>query len=146
MLVYNWIQVIRLILNVKQLNYAQTMFLGPTLFFAKSAILLLYLRIFNANKKMRYSIWFGLLWNFLLYSSGIPIATYYFTPRIGQPWTVVAANVTCSVLSNFVLVQGVLSVVLDLYIFILPIPIVSKLPISLKQRLSILGIFGTAIL
>ena len=122
------------------------MLLGPTLFFAKGAILLLYLRLFTANRNTKYSIWLGLLCNFLLYSSGIPIVTYYFTPRIGQPWTVVAVSDTCSVLSTFVLVQGVLSVVLDLYIFVLPIPIVSKLPISLKQRLSILAIFGTAIL
>ena len=137
---------IKLILNVKQLNYAQTMLLGPTIFFAKAAILLLYLRIFAINIKMRYSIWFGLIWNFGLYWSGIPIATYYGTPRIGQPWDTVAGTEICANLTPFLLVQGVLSVVLDLYIFILPIPIVSKLPISLKQRLSVLGIFGTAIL
>ena len=119
---------------------------SPTLFFAKGAILLLYLRIFTVNKKMRYSIWLGLVGNFLLYWSAIPIVTYYFSPRVGQPWTVVAVTDSSSILINYILVQGVLSVVLDLYIFILPISIVSKLPISLKQRLSILGIFGTAIL
>ena len=122
------------------------MLLGPTLFFAKGAILLLYLRIFTVNKRMRYSIWFGLVWDTLLYWVNIPIATYYGTPRIGQSWEDVAWTETCANLTTFVLVQGVLSVVLDLYIFILPIPIVSKLPISLKQRLSILGVFATAIL
>ena len=122
------------------------MLLPPTLFFAKGAILLLYLRIFTVNKKMRYTIWLGLLCDFLLYWSSIPIVTYYFTPRVGQPWSVVAVTVSCPVLTNFILAQGILSVVLDLYIFILPIPIVSKLPISLKKRLSILGVFGTAIL
>lgn len=122
------------------------MLLGPTLFFAKGAILLLYLRIFSANRNTRYSIWLGLLLNFLLYASSIPFSTYYFAPRVGQPWTIVAVTALGSVLSTYVLVQAVLSVVLDIYIFILPIPIVSKLPISLKQRLSILGIFGTAFL
>lgn len=133
-------------MNAKQRNYAETMLLGPTIFFAKGAILLLYLRIFTINRKMRYSIWFGLVWNFLLYWSGIPIATYYGTPRIGQPWDVVAATETCANLANYLVIQGVLAVALDLYIFILPIPIVLKLRISLQQRLSILGIFGTAIL
>ena len=122
------------------------MLLGPTLFFAKGAILLLYLRIFTPNKRMKYSIWLGLAWDFLLYWSGIPIATLYGTPRIGQSWDVVATTETRANLTTFALVQGVLSVVLDFYIFILPIPIVSKLPISLKQRLSILGVFATAIL
>lgn len=48
--------------------------------------------------------------------------------------------------TTYTLVQGVLSVVLDVYIFILPIPIVLTLQISLKRRLSILGVFGTAVL
>ena len=122
------------------------MLFGPTLFFAKGAILLLYLRIFNINKKMRYGIWLGQIWNFLLYWGCIPIATYYGTPRIGQSWDDVALTETCANLNTVVLVQGVLSVVLDLYIFVLPIPIVSKLQISLRQRLSILSIFGTGIL
>ena len=122
------------------------MLFSPMLFFAKGAILLLYLRIFNVNTKMRYSIWLGLVWDFLLYWSSIPIATYYGTPRTGQSWDVVAMTETCANLEIYILIQGVLSVVLDLYIFILPMPIVSKLPISLKQRLSILSVFATAIL
>ena len=122
------------------------MLLGPTLFFAKGAILLLYLRIFTINKKMRYCIWLGLSSNFLLYWSSIPIATYYGTPRIGQPWDVVAITETCANLTTYLVIQGTLSVVLDLYIFILPFPIVLKLRISLQQRLSILSVFGTAIL
>ena len=122
------------------------MLLGPTLFFAKGAILLLYLRIFTANRRMRYSIWLGLVWDFLLYWINVPVATYCGTPRIGQSWGVVAMTKTCANVTTFVPLQGVLSVVLDLYIFVLPIPIVSKLPISLKQRLSILAIFATAIL
>ena len=122
------------------------MLLGPTLFFAKGAILLLYLRIFTINKKMRFCIWLGLILNFLLYWSSIPIATYYGTPRIGQPWDVVAITETCANLTIYLVIQGVLSVVLDLYILILPFPIVLKLGISLQQRLSILSVFGTAIL
>lgn len=122
------------------------MLLGPTLFFAKGAILLLYLRIFTINKNMRHCICFGLIWDFLLYWSSIPIATYYGTPRIGQSWDVVRVTETCANLNNFIVVQGVLSVALDLYIFVIPIPMVLKLPIPLQQRLSILGIFGTAIL
>ena len=74
------------------------------------------------------------------------MATYYGTPRIGQPWAGVAVTETCANLTTFVLIQGVLSVVLDLYIFVLPIPIVLTLPVSPQQRLSILCIFGTAIL
>ena len=95
---------------------------------------------------MRYSIWFGLIWNLLLYWSGIPIVSYYCTPRIGKPWDPFAIARSCTNFTTYTVIQSVLSVALDLYVFILPIPIVVKLQMSPKRRLSVLGIFGTAIL
>ena len=74
----------------------------------------------------------------------IPIDTYYCTPRNGKEWDF--ANVHCGETILFGIVQGVLAVVLDFYIFVLPIPIVLKLQMSLKRRLSVIAVFGTAIL
>lgn len=122
------------------------MILGPTLFFAKSAILLLYLRVFTINKKMSHSIWFGLAFNFVLYWINIPFESWNCAPRAGDPWGLQTVGKTCANNIMFGLVQGVLSVVLDLYIFFLPIPIVLGLQMSLRSRIAILGVFGTAIL
>ena len=122
------------------------MLLGPTLFFAKGAIFLLYLRIFTANKTMKYSIWFGLAFDFVLYWINIPFESWYCAPRAGDPWSLETVGRTCSDNIMFGLVQGVLAVVLDLYIFILPIPIVLSLQMSTRRRLSVLGVFATAIL
>lgn len=93
---------------------------------------------------MKYSVWVGLVFTFVLYWTNIPITTYYCSPRIGEPWDAVAQ--TCSKTKIFLLIQGVFSVVLDVYILILPIPMVLKLQMSRKRRLSILGVFGTAVL
>jgi hypothetical protein len=43
-------------------------------------------------------------------------------------------------------VQGVLAVVLDLYIFILPIPIILNLRLPKRKKLSVLFVFMTAAL
>lgn len=95
---------------------------------------------------MRYSVWLGLAWNFLIYWIGVPLTTYFCVPRIGKAWDIDDFSSGCEKLSLFSVVQGVLAVLLDLYIFLLPIPIVLRLQMSLKSRLSVLGIFGTAIL
>lgn len=128
-----------------KISYAENLMVGPTLFFGKSTILLLYLRIFTANKKMRYSVWSGLAWCFGLYWSYVPISAVYCSPRIGQTWSIYTVT-NCPKLLLPALIQSALSIPLDLYIFILPIPIVLRLQMSLKRRMSILGIFGTAFL
>lgn len=122
------------------------MILGPTLFFAKSAIFLLYLRVFTVNKKMRYSIWFGLAYTFVLYWINIPFESWNCAPRAGDPWGLETVGMTCRNNVMFGLVQGVLAVALDLYIFILPIPVTLRLQMSLRRRLAVLGVFATAIL
>ena len=122
------------------------MLLGPTLFFAKGAIFLLYLRIFTINRKMKYSIWFGMAFTFVLYWINIPFESWYCAPRAGDPWGLETVGKTCADNIMFGLVQGVLSVALDLYIFILPVPIVLNLQMSMKRRISVLGVFATAIL
>lgn len=44
----------------------------------------------------------------------------------------------------WVVVQGVAALVLDLYIFFLPMPIVSKLQLQPRVRLQVFGMFSTA--
>lgn len=122
------------------------MIVGPSLFFAKSAIFLIYLRLFGIDEKTKYGAWFGLLWTSLLYWTGVPIQIYCSVPVIGRGWNFETVDKYYGVIAIYSIVQGVLSVVLDLYIFLLPIPVVLRLQMSQKKRLYILGVFGTAIL
>ena len=127
-------------------SYACILILGPTLFFAKSTIFLFYLRVFGVSTMIRYGVWFGLFWNFCLYWSGIPIQTVTSAPRIGQPWTIETINRKHKIATMYSIFQGVFAVALDLYIFLLPIPVILRSQMSFGRRCSILGIFGTAIL
>ena len=129
-----------------QESYACVLIVRPALFFAKSTIFLFYLNVFGVNKMIRYRVWFGLFWNFCLYWSSIPIETLTSAPRIGQPWNVETINRKYKIATIYSILQGVFSVALDLYIFLLPIPVILRLQMSLRRRCSILGVFGTAIL
>lgn len=129
-----------------QILYAQGVILGPVIFFAKSAIFLLCRQIFTIQKTMKYAIRFGLLFTFLLYWPGVPLESYYAAPHIGETWEDLLINKRPDHLVYWGAVQGTLSVVLDIYIFILPLPLLSKLQVSRKKRWKLLIIFSTAML
>ncbi|PKX99263.1 uncharacterized protein P174DRAFT_416950 [Aspergillus novofumigatus IBT 16806] len=129
-----------------QILYAQGTLLGPVIFFAKSSIFLLCRQIFTIQKTMKYAIRFGLLFTFLLYWPGVGLESYYAAPHIGETWEDLLVNKRPEKLIYWGIVQGTLSVVLDIYIFILPLPLLSKLQLPRKKRWQLLIIFSTAMM
>lgn len=126
--------------------YAVNLMIGLSLFFAKSTILILYFRIFAVGKKNTRSIRFGLAWCFLIYLNNILMPTYFCAPRIGERWGSSTCSERCSRFVIYAMILSAFSLALDLYIFILPVPMILRLQMSRKRRVSILGIFGTAFL
>ena len=120
--------------------------LNVALFFAKSTILLFYVRVFGIRNIIRYGAWFGIFLTFGLYWSAIPVNVITAAPRAGQPWSVEIIYRRHEIATLYSLYQGALAVALDVYIFFLPIPIVMTLQMTLKRRLSVLIVFGTAVL
>ncbi|KAK3937250.1 hypothetical protein QBC46DRAFT_416578 [Diplogelasinospora grovesii] len=90
-------------------------------FFARASIfLLLYYQLFTAvQRSMRIAIWVGQTFNnFLIYWTGVAaVATYYETPPRGRD------------------AQSALSVALDVYIFVLPLPAIVRLKLPLRKRI-----------
>ncbi|GIJ98279.1 hypothetical protein Aspvir_000395 [Aspergillus viridinutans] len=129
-----------------QILYAQGVLLGPVIFFAKSSIFLLCRQIFTIQKSMKYAIRFGLLFTFVLYWPGVGLESYYAAPHIGETWEDLLVNKRPEHLIYWGVVQGTLSVVLDIYIFILPLPLLSKLQLPRKKRWQLLIIFSTAMM
>ena len=82
----------------------------------------------------------------MLYWIGIPLGAIFCAPEAGKAWEISSIYKKYQRFTLFVVVQGVMAVVLDLYIFFLPIPIILTLKLSAKRRLLILGVFGTAML
>lgn len=94
---------------------------------------------------MRVVIWIGLVFDFFLYASGIAVATYYETPRAGESWTAVLDGRTLIPL-RWWQAQSALSVVLDFYIFIIPLPVVAKLKLPIPRRIPLLAVFSLALM
>ncbi|KAL4943636.1 hypothetical protein BDV06DRAFT_234517 [Aspergillus oleicola] len=126
--------------------YAQGMFLSPTIFFGKSSILLLYRQIFTLEKPMRYAIRFGLVFTFAMYWPHVALESYYCAPHVGQSWNDLLTNGMPERLIYWGIVQGTLAVILDLYIFILPLPRLWKIQRPVWKRLQIMAVFSTALM
>ncbi|KAH7311267.1 hypothetical protein B0I35DRAFT_437814 [Stachybotrys elegans] len=114
-------------------------------FFAKASILLLYLELFDVRKAQRNASWTGLVACFMLYGSGISVAIYYETPRAGESWADTLDGRAVIPLTWWQ-AQSAMTIALDLYILVVPIPVISKLHLSSRKRLQISAVFSLALL
>jgi len=126
--------------------YAQGTLLGPVIFFAKSAILLLYLQIFTVRGPVRLAVYVGLGITFLTYWPSVPLEAYFAAPHIGERWEDLLVNERPDKLLYWGLVQGSLAVFVDVYIFILPLPPLSRLSMSFRKKVQLLAVFVTALM
>ncbi|KAI0100870.1 hypothetical protein GGR51DRAFT_531253 [Nemania sp. FL0031] len=126
--------------------FSNTLLVGPALYFSKSAIFLMYYQFFSVRQAMRIAIYIGLISTFLVYFPSIPLSAYYDAPHIGQRWEDLLTNESPFKLIYWGVVQGSLSVLLDLYIFILPLPTLAKLNISSSKKKQLVAVFTTALL
>ncbi|KAL8715305.1 MAG: hypothetical protein Q9225_006429 [Loekoesia sp. 1 TL-2023] len=125
-----------------RLIFAQNILQAPAVAFAKSSILLLYLRIFTVKASMRYAIYGGLIFTNVLYWIHIPLVAGFCAPRGKYPildWD------NCAKLTVWGPVQGFLALVLDIYIFLLPFPVISQLHLAPRKKLGVCFLFGTAV-
>ncbi|KAF4456694.1 Puromycin-sensitive aminopeptidase [Fusarium austroafricanum] len=94
--------------------------------FAKLAILALYYRLIP-NKRFHYTIY--------AFVAALLISTILFTVLITVPCKpVYGLNGTCDV--KLMTAQGVLNIASDVILIVLPIPIIYKLKLPLKQRIT----------
>ncbi|KFA68082.1 hypothetical protein S40285_02572 [Stachybotrys chlorohalonatus IBT 40285] len=117
-------------------------------YFAKSATLMLFYQLFTISKPMRTAIRAGLIFAFVFYAAGLAISSYYSTPRNGRSWTetMLDSMGSISISLYWAVIQGALGTVFDLYIFILPLPIVFRLKLSTKKRIQVTALFMVALL
>ena len=105
--------------------------------------MLLYLRIFNVDRVLRFFIYFGIIFQALFYSAmtGVAIGsivecngpsqlTNQFCINYGKP--VVVSNAAVNVATDF-------------YVLLLPITRVVKLQLSSSHRLGLLMVFATGL-
>ncbi|KAI1807095.1 hypothetical protein F4811DRAFT_560095 [Daldinia bambusicola] len=128
-----------------KLNFVVQLVMPLSHSFSKAAILLLFLQIFVVDKKMRIAIYGGLVFTVLAYWPNLILVPLFSTPRSGETWESLVTNPRVRKMTPVGTEQGSLAVLLDLYIFILPMPILASLNMNKTKRLHLIAIFGTAL-
>ena len=115
---------------------------GPTIFFAKLTLLLLYFRLFSCSRWTAAAIYFGITATGVFYTA--TTVAYGIQCRPGQKGLV--ASERCALKSDVTYAQGAFGVVSDIYIFILPIPVIWGLQLSVSKKLGVAAIFLTGLM
>ncbi|PTB68949.1 hypothetical protein BBK36DRAFT_2315 [Trichoderma citrinoviride] len=126
--------------------FAQGVMLGPVIFFLKTAIWLLYLQIFSAHRTIRIIVYVGIVVTALTYWTTVPLELAYGCPTPGTTWTDLLTDGKPAKLIYYGPVQGSLAVIIDICIFVLPLPVLWKLNMTLRKRIALCAVFFTALL
>ncbi|KAK0516237.1 hypothetical protein JMJ35_000840 [Cladonia borealis] len=132
--------VIKIQISVLEIVY------GPTIFFAKLALFLLFLRIFSCNRWTRNAIYFGIIVNLIFNTISTLVFGIQCVRKPGQSWIETASAERCRDMNRMNYVQGGFGIVSDLYIFILPMPVIWRLHMQLRRKIAVCGIFLTGLI
>ncbi|TRX88040.1 hypothetical protein FHL15_011042 [Xylaria flabelliformis] len=122
--------------------------------FVKTALLVLYLRVFAPNRYARMMIWVGITTIVAFYIIAIILNIRFCVPiSMTTPvpdrdaWVRKLKASNCSQpVYNLNAATGLFGVVSDLYVLIIPVSMVYKLKIPRNRKIGILGIFLTGLL
>lgn len=117
------------------------------MFFAKSSLLMLYYRLFRAEKlkHTRRLIIFGIASSFIFYSGMTIYIGILCAPKVGHPWDWTIAR-KCMRGQRFGIVIGAVNLALDVFLLGLPLPVISSLQLSAKRKTGVLAIFMIGLL
>jgi len=124
--------------------FSEGMLVGPAIYLGKISLLALYHRIFGHILMVRYTIYCAAVIGFIILAMS-SMQDILCSPPTSAGWKS-AHEPHCNRTWKYSIVQGLLSVMLDLYILIMPIPIISRLNLALKRKIGIMLIFLTGIL
>lgn len=96
------------------------------------------------KKPMNIAVYVGLVATFLTYFPYIPVTIRYISPASGKGWGDLGDEPAKAIYWG--VVSGSLSVALDIYIFVLPLPTLATLNMSLKRRVQLIAVFATALM
>ncbi|KAF2264626.1 hypothetical protein CC78DRAFT_463135 [Lojkania enalia] len=117
------------------------------LLFTKLSILFLVYRLFKANRRAAFLVWFGIVANALFYGVTFVTTVVWCAPGIGGDPMFAASRPSCQTNAKVQsIVQAGYNIGSDLYLLIIPIPVVWRLKTTLAKRLRICVIFALGLL
>ena len=113
---------------------------------AKVALFLLYYRVFSLDYWTKMAIYIGIIVTFLFYVASTIANLILCIPRRNESWTSTQFAERCYRAEVMGDIQGVFGLVSDLYIFVLPLPVLCRLQMSSKKRTGISAVFLTGLM
>ena len=132
--------------RLSKIVLVETIIGSLALFFSKLSILLLLFRLFSPNRRTRYLIYFGICFATIIAITSIAVDGAFCIPQFGQSFDHSMMVSRCLHQGVWAVVQSTAIVVLNFYIFYLPIPMIWRLKLNLKRKFGILGIFMTSLM
>lgn len=117
---------------------------SPLMFFVKASILLLYYRIFNPKRAMKYAILFMGIFLLLFYTANALVKIFLCSPR-ERIWDKRVPG-RCLNLGSVFMSTAIVNVLSDFYILVLPLPSVWNLRLPLPQKLGLTATFSAGLL
>ena len=111
----------------------------------KLTILMLFFKLFQVNKSTKIAIYGGILLCLSTYVPRIGLTFFYCAPHPGEVWGSTVYN-RCPKVVVGAIAQSVLAVILDTYLLILPIPVILRLNLAPRKKISTCFVFGFALL
>ncbi|KAI0441720.1 hypothetical protein F4803DRAFT_407961 [Xylaria telfairii] len=112
--------------------------------FSKIATLVLFLEVFTVSRGMRKAIWTGIGVTVVLYGASLILSSYFLVPHNEQTWESLILYESIEVVSfsaYWVVVSGSAILLIDLYILILPLPVLWRLNLSKRRKMLVTAVF-----
>lgn len=115
---------------------------GPTIFLAKLSVLLLYLELFRVQKQARITVAIGLTIITAQCLATIVGYSVLCVPKPGDSWLMHSSTYKCKVTGPlFGVVMGAISVFSDLYVIIIPLPVIWQLHVVTRKKVGVSIVF-----
>ncbi|EWC48951.1 hypothetical protein DRE_00256 [Drechslerella stenobrocha 248] len=133
---------------IRQYQFASQLLFTYSVALAKASVLIFYMR-FCTTRKFKVAIWVtaGLLTSWVIGMSGLiifqchPVSNFWMEIKLTEYRTGCLPNE-----ADWVLIHGIISVVLDIIVLILPIPTVLQLGLPTKQKIGLIAMFSLGLI
>ncbi|KAI0849584.1 hypothetical protein F5Y00DRAFT_268999 [Daldinia vernicosa] len=132
--------------NFGKIAYAWEMTATFSTFPGRAATLLLFYQLFTISRSIGIAIWIGMAISLIITVWSICILSYGYANEKTRDHPDDADGIITMWILRWSLLGGTLDILIDIYIFILPLPIIFKLNLSKKKKLQVSAIFFIALL
>lgn len=124
-----------------------TLLYAPAIFLAKLSVLLLYLEIFKVNKQARFTVAIGLTIITAQCLMTIIGNCILCVPEPGDSWLIASSTEKCRVTATlYGVIISAMSVFSDLYVIVIPLPVIWQLHMARRKKIGVSVIFITGLL